>query len=303
MFGLSGSNSKLGVGQNAFDENCHDGQPILGNRIPTTYRRRAGKLFSQSARQLADDDHFGGISATQYLEAFKHRIVDVIAQNLRLMATSRSESRRVVIIGGWPGITSVSLRLAGYEVLLVDHPAMLSTKARKFMSGLGIETMPLDLRNLAGDSAFATLPPSALIECCECIEHWNFNPRPRLDAMVRILDQRGGRLFLTVPNLASLYQRARLLTGSSIYGNLRSFQKELFAPDENAFERHWREYTRAELVALVSSTGAIVESSWHQFHPRLDKTGAWRAIYNCLLTACPPFREHIGVIARSKESL
>lgn len=261
------------------------------------YKQRAAELFSQATSKLSASDHFAGIGALEYLAAFRLRITDVIAQDLLLLENCRSDSKVVVSVGGWPGVTSIAMTLAGFATVLVDHPAVLSEQSRMALRRLGVETLPIKMSELAEHQEFKELGPVALVECCECIEHWNFCPKPHLETMVRLIEKGSGRIFLTVPNIASLYHRVRLLFGKSIYGDITTFKKELNASEDRAFERHWREYTKAELVALVSAAGAEVDSVWHQFHPRLDKQGFLRAVFNQAQGSYAPFREHIGIVA------
>jgi hypothetical protein len=261
------------------------------------YKQRASKLFAEAILSLSNCDQFAGMDALVYLAAFRPRITDVIAQDLFLLENSQSDSKRAVIVGGWPGVTSLALTLAGFETVLVDHPSVLSEQSRVGLRRLGVETLAIKMEELSESVEFKKLGPVALVECCECIEHWNFCPKPHLESMVQLIERNSGRLFVTVPNIASLYQRARLLFGKSIYCDLAAFEKELREPKDRAFERHWREYTKAELVALVNASGAKVDSVWYQFHPRLDKRGLLRTCFNLTQRLCAPFREHVGIVA------
>jgi len=263
------------------------------------FGRRAEELFDAAVGLIRSDESFNNVQVTCYLGAFRKRLINAIATDLAIVDASGGGGNRVLTVGGWPGATSIALALASCEVVAVDHPAVLSSATRRAYDKVGVSCVGVDMSELAcAGTSIDFGGPYVLVECCECIEHWNFNPTPVCVILLKLLVAEQGILFLSVPNIASLYQRVRLLLGRSIYAEGPSYQQELRMPPGREFERHWREYTKNEVAVLLEIAGAEEVHTWWQFHERGDKSGISRRLYNVAQALWPPGREHIGAMAR-----
>ncbi|MGH9747234.1 MAG: class I SAM-dependent methyltransferase [Candidatus Acidiferrales bacterium] len=89
----------------------------------------------------------------------------------------------------------------------------------------------------------------------DTIEHHSFSPKRVLQEISRVLAP-GGRILLTTPNHASIYNRIFLFAGKSVNDQFSNF----FESDGNSiYHGHHREYVRRELRAALEATGFQVE--------------------------------------------
>ena len=96
---------------------------------------------------------------------------------------------------------------------------------------------------------------------CETLEHLNFNPVPVLLEINRVL-KKGGTLYISLPNLSSLVNRAKLLCGQSIHNPIADFFAQLSIKDNMIVGLHWREYTCGEVKALLGNLGFALEKHY-----------------------------------------
>lgn len=87
-----------------------------------------------------------------------------------------------------------------------------------------------------------------VVLCSEVIEHVQGNPRTAFAALLRFV-RPGGRLIVTTPNLARLFNRIKLLLGWT--------PLERIGPA--GWAGHFREYTRGEIVEFLQASGFVVE--------------------------------------------
>jgi ubiquinone/menaquinone biosynthesis C-methylase UbiE len=92
----------------------------------------------------------------------------------------------------------------------------------------------------------------------EVLEHFNYDPLVPLQEIRRVLKP-GGRLFLTTPNIASVFSVYTLLMGDSIFGNLnqvlgRGWQKQ-YGQHQVFRDMHFRYYTIKDVRQLVEMAG------------------------------------------------
>ncbi|HXE43220.1 MAG TPA: methyltransferase domain-containing protein, partial [Candidatus Baltobacteraceae bacterium] len=102
-----------------------------------------------------------------------------------------------------------------------------------------------------------------IISCWETMEHFNFNPVGFICDLRRILKP-GGKIFLTVPNMAELENRIKLLRGKSIGTPVENYGRFYnYAGEERFLGFHWREYTLSELDYLLREEKFSVVSKAH----------------------------------------
>ena len=86
----------------------------------------------------------------------------------------------------------------------------------------------------------------------DVIEHHAFSSKRVLREIHRVLAP-GGRVILLTPNHASIYNRVKLLAGRSIHDDLDYFFDT--CAEDGIYDGHHREYTRAEVKAILQRTG------------------------------------------------
>lgn len=164
---------------------------------------------------------------------------------------------RILEIGSAPGHFTAALRLAGFEVMGVDlAPERIRDLCDRF--GLSIAACDVEREPLPyPDHSFAC------VVCAETYEHLRWDPFFVLSEIHRVL-KHGGLLLLTTPNLYSVQNIARFLTGRSIadplleFGKLRSL----------GHMGHIREYSGAQMRRILASHGFVVQR--HSFHDYSD---------------------------------
>ncbi len=237
---------------------------------------------------------YGTYSAEEYLYAFGDRIASQLAVELQLLATQEHSTASVLCIGGWPGMTAVCLKHAGWNVTALEHPSLAKGQLAELYNSAHIPLIPLDAANFSSSGIFQD-GTFTFIECCQCIEHWPFNPIPTVSKLIQLLSATG-TLLLTVPNAASLYRRVSALMGKNPYPSLSDFILQM-NPDSHAdVSPHWREYTRQDAMELVETCGGKVLCSWREFHTRKDHPGIMRILYDLIQRTCPALRDHIGLL-------
>ena len=96
---------------------------------------------------------------------------------------------------------------------------------------------------------------------CEVLEHLNFNPLPVLSEVNRIL-KGGGVFYLSLPNIASLENRVRLLKGYSIHNPISHLIGNLDPESTMRVGLHWREYTKEEVAEMLLILGFTIKSHY-----------------------------------------
>lgn len=182
---------------------------------------------------------------------------------------------RVLEIGAYLGVVSLSLAELGFAMTAMDIPEyMANENLQARYSRQGVNTAVCNL-------AAGVLPfPDAVFDMvimCETLEHLNFNPLPVLAEIRRVL-RPGGGFYLSLPNLASLVNRVKLLTGRSIHNPISDFHRQLCPGSNMIVGLHWREYTRAEILELLELAG--FSTSRHYFFTSTPSMLPARLLYH-----------------------
>lgn len=145
------------------------------------------------------------------------------------------------------------------------------------------------------------------IFCWETIEHFNFNPVPFIRELHRIT-RRDGKLLLTVPNRASAEALFNLITGRGQIEHIDEFFKYANYEIETGhtfFGFHWHEYTKRELIHLITVCGYEIERAGFitEFQEKAGLSLSRkiiRAILKLAGTIVPSLGNHICVVAKKK---
>jgi SAM-dependent methyltransferase len=151
------------------------------------------------------------------------------------------------------------------EVSVLEGKAPESAPLEKLYRSRGIEIRYEDLFRLfdEGSNGQKRLPyPDEsfdLITCWETMEHFNFNPVPFVRELHRIT-KKGGTVCVTVPNMAKLDRRLKLLFGRSFATPVESYQQHA---GSKYYGFHWREYTLSEITELFQISGFGIALARH----------------------------------------
>jgi SAM-dependent methyltransferase len=206
------------------------------------------------------------------LESFE-RVIELLANDARIapyspdwvrdniaMAGEKNRVMRYVLgkspSGGAPRLLDVGAQIGalaiyaaklGCQVAAVDY-GFFTNIFGKIATEQGVDYRECDV-------GFQPLPFADdsfdFVTYTDVIEHHTFSPKRVLKEIHRVLKP-GGRLILTTPNHASIYNRLFLLTGRSVNDSFDSFFDG--AAEANTYHGHHREYTRGELKAALERT-------------------------------------------------
>ncbi|WP_158230962.1 class I SAM-dependent methyltransferase [Rhodopirellula bahusiensis] len=208
--------------------------------------------------------------------------------------TSVGKQLRVLEIGAFTGVVSVSLKKMGYSVTAHDIPFIVEDKSMKhFLVNNNVECVGLDLQ----DTVFPIQDEKFdLIVFNEVLEHLCFNAIPLLREFNRLLDN-GGRVYCATPNLACLRNRVYLSRGKGFLSPISSLLLQLQPGMATSVGLHWREWTKDELVELFNASGFHVDRHWYRQHIRGIKIR--NRIVNALYTVFPALQPgQVGVFKK-----
>jgi SAM-dependent methyltransferase len=240
--------------------------------------------------------HYGESNNHKYLLTYRARISSQIAIQLQIIEEQGLGRGKMLSLGGWPGITLFILnRLTGIKGTLIDHPALLTGAMATFYKEQGLETVAFDF----ADAATEPLPVSGtfeMIECCQCIEHWNFSPIPIFRQVFSELLSPAGSLLVTVPNAASLYRRLAALVGRNPYPSMQSLIDTDKGKPGAEVSPHWREYTQEDLQMLVKHCGGTLAAVLTASYPTATHTTLAHRIYSLLYNLHPRLKENLEAV-------
>ena len=175
----------------------------------------------------------------------------------------------VLEIGPFFSYTPFVLRQQGNDVQVIegDDPAVYPLRELYQARGIGFTLCDL-FESFGAPAARQTPLPFPdhrfdVISCWETMEHFNFNTVGFVRDLHRLLKP-GGKAYITVPNVAELENRLKLLAGQSTYMPVESFNVyHNYNPHRQFMGFHWREYVLAEIVELFRTQGFTVTSAGH----------------------------------------
>lgn len=192
--------------------------------------------------------------------SYQRTIRDVTTLFADTTVKKEKSSVKILEVGAFLGVVSLFLARLGFDVTALDIPEyMQNTRLRNRYDVGGVKCLATNLRDYKIPEEADTFD---LVIMCETLEHLNFNPVPVLLEINRILKS-DGRLYISLPNQASLVNRAKLLLGKSIHNPIDDFFQQLKDESNMLVGIHWREYTGSELVEFVKEVGFQIDKHYY----------------------------------------
>lgn len=190
-------------------------------------------------------------SPSHYLAAHRHEYVRTVGDIVKARPPSAGPVR-VLEIGAFFGVVCMALAELGYQVTAADIPEYIELPEQVARYARhGIMTKGVRLEEFAlpfADESFDVLV------MCEVLEHLNFNPLPLLKDINRILAP-NGLFYLSLPNYARTKNRVAILRGQAPGIGVDEFFDQLDPHNPLIANGHWREYTMAEVKAMLEPLG------------------------------------------------
>jgi len=217
-----------------------------------------------------------------YLEASERRYVRIIDQFNRQRPTLRAAEISLLDIGGFLGALPLALARCGVDVTLVeeyDYYYGAFDELKSFLEGAGVGVWAVDFTQPLAQP----VPRSfTVVTNLAMLEHLASSPRA-LMANIGAALAADGLLFVDVPNIAYWPNRLKALRGNSIHQPL-----EFMYESEPPFLGHHREYTVAELTALLTWGGfRVLETEVFNYTPTPHGGSARDRILTLLAQALP----------------
>ncbi len=186
-----------------------------------------------------------------YLRASERRYVELVRM-VNTYALYGPDDLRALEVGGFLGAYPLTLARLGVPVTLVErydyyHGAFDDLAA--YLQSAGVAIWDTDFTKALD------VPPSrhTLVTNMAMLEHLADSPKIIMDNLAAATDEHG-LLVVEVPNIAYYPKRRQALMGRSIHPDLAAIYRSA-AP----YTGHHREYTRQELLDLLTWTGFTVE--------------------------------------------
>ena len=258
------------------------------------HREEAKEAFDEALVHFEKSSQYGANEAKSYLTQFRARLIDQLAISFYFLNESPPKGE-TLSIGGWPGISARIMAQKGFNVTAIDHPSLMDGAAGQFHESQGINAISYDFAN----ASESDIPMGRFhfIECCQCIEHWNFNPLPAITKLLRDHLHEKGKLLITVPNGVSLHRRLSVLAGQNPFAGMHYFIHQM-EDDSNAdVSPHWREYSAKDLMALADACNGNIEFLWAKTYARSNLLSpVARALYLFPQLFIPSIRENLCLV-------
>jgi SAM-dependent methyltransferase len=207
---------------------------------------------------LVPDSEKNRIETPKYLLAHRHEYIRTIADVVKF--AENNNVTKILEIGIFFGVVSISLRKLGFQVYGIDIPEyILMPEQQKRFGRHQIETAGVKLQDYLlpfQDDYF-----DAII-MCEVFEHLNFNPLPLVKEINRI-GAPNSLFYLALPNLAYYKNRLKFLRGQGILQPINNYFIQLDPNEPEIVNGHWREYTGPEIIEILERMGYKIENQYY----------------------------------------
>ncbi len=201
----------------------------------------------------------GAAEESDYVQRHRHEYVRTVRDILEHRPPEAGPVR-VLEIGAFFGVVCMALADLGYAVTAADIPEYIELPAQVERFGRHkVATRGVRLEEFVlpfDDESFD------VVIMCEVLEHLNFNPLPLLKEINRV-GSKGSVFYLSLPNMASIYNRKALATGHSIGVSVDSFFSQLDPKSSEIANGHWREYTAPEIRRMLERLGYRIARQYY----------------------------------------
>ena len=268
----------------------------------TLYQELVNEVVSGYKADGAPMMGFGSAAEeAEYVNFLKESYVRTVRDVNALWPAGDRSQRSLLEIGSFLGVVSFSFKKLGYSVCALDIPEFhQAVQCRLTYERNGVGHFGVNLKH--GKLPFEDSAFDAVI-ACEIFEHFNFNPLPVLAEINRVL-KLGGYLYIAMPNQAHLPGRIKAVLGQSVRNPVSEYFRQLDRKQNKMVAIHWREYTLAETVEMVTAMGFEVAKTYYfseRGTPKFARSKAMSELYffcKRVALSLPSFRRQQVVIAK-----
>lgn len=205
----------------------------------------------------------------------------------------------VIEAGASPGLFTELMRRAGHDVIALDiYPELHFEKIinKRKINLFREMKIPVIKTDIAAKPFPVKENSADLVMMNETIEHFTTPPLPCIKEIARVLKP-GGTFVMTTPNVASMSNRFRFLTGKNIYTDINVLH------NVSPHKLHNREYTMSELESLVTQAGLTTREKLFLNlggMPLPPAKDAMRKIYYAATNLIPSGKSNLYISATKK---
>jgi SAM-dependent methyltransferase len=221
------------------------------------------------------------VKEAKYMQDYAYRF----NRTLRAIPVS-SRPLRMLDIGTTPFTMFLKYKFPHYDVCTLDRTDLLKERCRA--AGIGLVSSNLDEGTIPVESG-----QFDIVIFTEVLEHVFFPPTKILSEIRRVLHT-SGKLVLSVPNIATLGNRIKLICGRTPLQHPDAQLNRTWVHGHG----HLHEYTRDEIVSLCRGAGLAVVNCEMLGVPVVDvlrtaRRSFGQLIYHQMQSIVPCFRAHI----------